>query len=226
SKIFITRGDKADAVLVFARVPGTVGRQGVTCFLVDKGTAGFRVTRSVQTIRPLHPAELLFDNCVVPDANRVGDIGRGFSLAQKHLMFGRITYAARPLGMAERSLRMSIDYSKQSVTFGQPISNRQAVQWMLADSDIEIRAARWLTWDAAFKAEKGEDVRHEAAIAKVYATEMIGRVVDRAIQIHGGLGLTKDLILERWYREARVMRIGEGPSEIQRFIIARNLLRG
>ncbi|MBI2864173.1 MAG: acyl-CoA dehydrogenase family protein [Chloroflexi bacterium] len=225
TKIFITGGDKADFVMIFARIPGTTGRNGVTCFLVDKGTPGFKVARLVEVIRPLYPSELVLEDCVVPDANRLGEVGRGFMLAQDFLTHGRITYAARPLGMASRSLKMAIDYSKQRTTFGRLLAERQAVQWMLVDSEIELRAARWLTWDAAFKAERGEDVRSEASIAKVYSTEMVGRVVDRAIQIHGGLGVSKDLILERWYREARVMRIGEGPSEIHRFIIARNLLR-
>jgi acyl-CoA dehydrogenase len=120
---------------------------------------------------------------------------------------------------------MAIDHAKQRSTFGELLSKRQAIQWMLADSEVELRAARWLTWEGAWKADRGEDFRTEASIAKLYSSEVLGRVVDRAVQIHGGSGVSKEFPIERWYREARIRRIGEGPSEVHRMVIARSILR-
>jgi acyl-CoA dehydrogenase len=121
---------------------------------------------------------------------------------------------------------MSIEYAKQRIVFGEPLSRKEAIQWMLADSEVEIRAARWLVWECAWKVDRGEDSRHEASIAKLYSSEMLARVIDRAVQIHGSYGVSKALPLERWYREARIRRLGEGPSEVHRMVIARNMLRG
>src|SRR5262249_34541469 len=138
----------------------------------------------------------------------------------------RFTYSAANIGVAVAALRMAGAYAKQRSTFGPLLSQRQAIQWMLAHSEVENCAARWLTLGRAWKVDRGGDPRHEASIAKLYSSEMLGRVVDRAVQIHGGYGVAKEVPLERWYREARVRRIGEGPSEVQRMVIARNLLRG
>jgi acyl-CoA dehydrogenase len=137
----------------------------------------------------------------------------------------RFPYAACNLGVAVAALRMAIAHAKQRSTFGVPLSQRQAVQWMLVDAEVEIRAARWLIWDGAWKADRGEDARVEASIAKLYSSEVLGRVIDAAVQVHGGYGVAKEFPLERWYREARVRRIGEGPSEVQRMVIARSLFR-
>ena len=135
----------------------------------------------------------------------------------------RIPYAAGCLGVAIRAQEMAIEYAKQRETFGAMLSTRQAIQWMVVDNEIDIRTARWAIMDAACKAASGAPFRTEAAIAKLLASEGGSRVVDRAMQIHGGYGVTKDLPLERWYREMRIRRIGEGPSEVQRIVIARDL---
>jgi acyl-CoA dehydrogenase len=127
--------------------------------------------------------------------------------------------------VAVAAQRMAVEYAKQRTVFGELLSRKQAIQWMLADSEVEIRAARWLIWEGAWKVDRGEDYRQEASIAKLYSSEVLGRVIDRAVQIHGAYGVSKELPLERWYREARVRRLGEGPSEVHRFVIARNLLR-
>jgi acyl-CoA dehydrogenase len=129
------------------------------------------------------------------------------------------------MSVSRSPLWMAIDYSKQRKTFGEMLSRRQAIQWMLADSEVEIRAARWLIWDGAWKSGRKEDARMEASVAKLYSSEVLGRVVDRAVQIHGGYGVSKEFPLERWYRESRIRRIGEGPSEVHRMVVARNLLR-
>jgi len=123
------------------------------------------------------------------------------------------------------ALKMAIAHAKRRSTFGELLARRQAIQWMIADSEVELRAARWLTWEGAWKADRGEDFRVEASIAKLYSSEVLGRVIDHAVQIHGGYGVSKELPLERWYREARIRRIGEGPSEVHRMVIARDLLR-
>ena len=137
----------------------------------------------------------------------------------------RFPYSACNVGIGVAALRMAIDHAKQRKTFGELLARRQAIQWMLADSEVELRAARWLIWDGAWKSDRKEDARMEASVAKLYSSEVLGRVVDRAVQIHGGYGVSKEFPLERWYREARIRRIGEGPSEVHRMVIARNLLR-
>jgi acyl-CoA dehydrogenase len=140
--------------------------------------------------------------------------------------FARWIVGARAVGAAERLLQMAIDYAKQRVTFGQPIAERQAIQWMIADSAVEIEAARWLVFHAAWMLDQGMDNRHYASMAKLFGANMGNRVVDRVLQIHGGMGYTKELPIERWYREARLWRIYDGTDEIQRLIISRNLLKG
>jgi len=137
----------------------------------------------------------------------------------------RFPYSACNLGVAVAAHRMAIEHAKQRSTFGAPLSTRQAIQWMLADAEVELRACRWLIWEGAWKADRGEDARVEASIAKLYSSEVLGRVIDAAVQIHGGYGVSKEFPLERWYREARVRRIGEGPSEVHRMVIARSLFR-
>ncbi len=224
TKTWISGGVEAEWGIVFARTDPTKGREGVSCFFVDKGTPGFEAN-FIPVIRPYYPSELVFKDCVVPQANLLGKEGDGLGMALWLLTKNRFPYSAANIGVAVAALRMATAYCKTRETFGRPLSTRQAVQWMLADSEVEVRAARWLTWEGAWKVDRGEDHRHEASIAKLYSSEVLGRVVDRAVQIHGGYGVAKELPLERWYREARVRRIGEGPSEVQRFVIARNMLR-
>ena len=224
SKLYISGADKADYGLVFARTGGP-GRDGVTCFIVETSWPGFHVRRVVHTLRSARYAtELSFEDLRVPHENILGELNKGFAIANDRLSRQRIPYAAGCVGVAIAAHRMAIEWSKHRSTFGELLATRQAVQWMLVDNEIDIRTARWLTLEAAQKADRREPYRTEAALAKIVATEAGGRVVDRAIQIHGGLGVTKDLPLERWYREMRIRRIGEGPTEVQRVIVARDLL--
>lgn len=224
-KVFITNGNEADFAMVFAITDSEKGPQGgVTCFLVDR-EMGWH-SEYIHTMGEWGPASLVFDNVRVPEENILGELGKGFELGMKWIGQGRWIIPARGLGAAERLLQMAIDYSHQRFTFGKPISERQAIQWMIADSAVEIEATRWLVLHAAWLAEEGRDNRHYSSIAKLYGTNMANRVVDRVLQIHGGMGYTKELPIERWYREMRVWRIFEGTDEIQRHIISRNLLKG
>ena len=224
-KIFISGADKADFGLVFARTDPDKGRGGVTCFIVDTDAPGFHVRRIVHTLRAARYAtELSFEDLRVPHGNVLGEVNRGFAIANDRLSRQRIPYAAGCIGVAIKAHELALEYVPQRETFGAPLSSRQAIQWMLVDNEIDIRQARWLTLEAAHRAERGDDFRKEAAMAKLVATEAGGRVVDRCIQMFGGYGVTKDFPFERWYREMRIRRIGEGPSEVQRHIIARDLL--
>ncbi|MGD9891713.1 MAG: acyl-CoA dehydrogenase family protein [Dehalococcoidia bacterium] len=226
SKIFNSGADTADFGLLFVRTDPTRGRQGITCFLVDTDTPGFVLRRHVLVLRAHYTTELSFDDMRIPHANILGEEGGGFAIANEYLSRQRIPYAAAGIGVAVAAHRMAVEHSRHRVTFGEPLASRQAIQWMLVDNEIDIRTSRWLCLAAADKAVREQPYRFEAAMAKVYGTEAAGRVVDRAIQVHGGYGVTKDLPLERWYRELRIRRIGEGPSEVQRIIMARDLTSG
>jgi acyl-CoA dehydrogenase len=225
AKCFVSLAGKADYAVVLTRLKGTTRRDGMTWFVVDRGTPGFRVVRQQEMLGGYDTYELAFEDCVVPAANLLGEPGQAWNTGQERLGQGRIQIGARALGVAERCLSLATSYAKRRWTFGHPLADRQGVQFMLADSAVEIHASRLMVVDAAWKAERGEDVRQEAAMVKLFASEMAGRVADRALQIHGAAGLTKDLPLERLYRDARPMRIYEGPSEVQCWVIARNLLR-
>ena len=224
-KLWISGADKADYGLVFARTDKNKGRNGVTCFIVDTDNPGFHVRRVVHTLRSAHYAtELQFEDMRIPHANILGEVNKGFAIASHRLTRQRIPYAAGCLGVAIKAQEMALEYVPQRETFGAPLSSRQAIQWMLVDNEIDIKQATWITLEAAAKADNGEGFRKEAAMAKLVATEAGGRVVDRCMQMFGGLGVAKDLPLERWFREMRIRRIGEGPSEVQRHVIARELL--
>ena len=224
-KIFISGADRADFGLVFARTDPVRGRNGVTCFIVDTDTPGFHVRRVVHTLRSARYAtELQFEDMRVPHANVLGAVNGGFAIANDRLSRQRIPYAAGCIGVAVKAHELALEYAPQRQTFGAPLSSRQAIQWMLVDNEIDIRQARWLTLEAAARAQRGDAFRKEAAMAKLVATEAGSRVVDRCMQIFGGYGVTKDFPFERWYREMRIRRIGEGPNEVQRHIIARDLL--
>ncbi len=225
SKLWISGADTADFGLLFVRTDASAGRNGITCFIVDTDTPGFEVRRIVHVLRSTHPpTELSFDNMRVPHENILGEEGGGFAIANDRLSRNRIPYTAECIGVAAASQRMAIAWSKERVTFGEPLASRQAIQWMLVDNEIDITTSRWLALAAASKADQEQPFRTEASMCKLVGTEAAGRVVDRAIQIHGGLGVSKDLPLERWYRELRIRRIGEGPSEVHRIIMARDLL--
>ena len=225
SKLWISGADRANFGLVFARTDSDKGRNGVTCFIVDTDTPGFHVRRVVHTLRSAHYAtELQFVDMRVPDENILGEVNKGFAIANDRLTRQRIPYAAGCIGVAIKAQEMALEYVPQRETFGAPLSTRQAIQWMLVDNEIDIKQSLWITVEAAAKAERGENFRKEAAMAKLVATEAGGRVVDRCMQMFGGLGVAKDLPFERWFREMRIRRIGEGPSEVQRHVIAREIL--
>ncbi len=224
-KIFISGADKADFGLVFARTDPDKGRNGVTCFIVDTDTPGFHVRRIVHTLRSAHYAtELQFEDMRVPHDNVLGEVNRGFAIANDRLTRQRIPYAAGCIGVAIKAHELALEYVPQRETFGAPLSTRQGIQWMLVDNEVDIKQATWVTLEAADKAARGEPFRKEAAMAKLVATEAGSRVVDRCMQMFGGYGVTKDFPFERWYREMRIRRIGEGPNEVQRHIIARDIL--
>ena len=225
SKIFISRADIGAWGVVFARTDRSRGRAGISAFIVERGTPGF-TARPIRTIRTAAvPCEVSLEDCRVPLDHLVGEEGSGLSLALGGLVRQRFPYAACNLGVAVAAHRMAVAHARQRSTFGVRLSDRQAIQWMLVDAEVEIRAARWLIWEGAWKADRGEDARVEASIAKLHSSEVLGRVIDATVQIHGGYGVSKEFPLERWYREARVRRIGEGPSEVQRMVIARSLFR-
>jgi acyl-CoA dehydrogenase len=224
TKLWISGADRADYGLLFARTGGP-GRAGVTAFIVETQWPGFNVRRIVHTLRSAkYATEIQLEDLRVPHANILGEEGGGFAIANDRLMRQRVPYAAECLGVAILAHEMAIEYSKIRETFGAPLSSRQGIQWMLVENEIDLRQARWLVMDGAAKADRGEPFRMESAIAKLVASEAAGRVVDRSMQIHGGLGVAKDLPLERWYRELRIRRVGEGPSEVQKHVIARDLL--
>ena len=227
TKQFISGADRADFGITFARTDRDKGRDGITCFIVDTDAPGFHVRRVIHTLRSARYAtEIQFEDLRVPSANVLGEVNKGFAIARDRVARQRIPYSAGCIGVATVAQEMAINYAKERSTFGAPLATRQAVQWMLVENEIDLRQARWITLDAAWKADHSDNFHAAAAMAKVVATEAAGRVVDRAMQIHGGMGVAKELPLERWYRELRIRRIGEGPNEIQRMIIARDLLRG
>jgi len=224
-KVFITNGLEADFAIVFAVTDKGKGHQGgVTAFLVDRAMGWS--SQAIQTMGAWRPAEISFDGVRVPHENVLGEVGKGFQLAMAWIGQGRIIIPARAIGQAQRLLEMALDYSRQRIAFGRPIAEYQAIQWMLADSAVEIEQVKWLVLNAAWKADQGGDARHEASIAKLAGAGMIWRVVDRVMQIHGGMGYTKEMPIERVMRDVRVYRIYEGTDEIQRRSIARNLLKG
>ena len=226
-KTFISGADKAHYGLIFARNDAALGRSGITCFIVDTDTPGFRVRRVIHTLRSSHYAtEIEMQNLRIPSANILGEVGGGFAIAADRVSRQRIPYAAGCIGLAIRAQEMAIEWARVRSTFGDVLASRQAIQWMIVDNEVDIRTARWFTLAAAHRASRGLPFRTEAAMAKLVATEGSARVVDRSMQIHGGYGMTKDLPLERWWRELRIRRIGEGPNEVQRLIIARDLLGG
>jgi acyl-CoA dehydrogenase len=221
-KMWATNGDHADYGIVYARTGGP-GRTGISAFIVDSGTPGMHVT-PVPVLRNHWTTEIVFEDCEIPAENLVGQEGQGFGLAQKWLVRGRLHYAAQAVGVAEEAVRIASAWAKDRETFGALLASRQGVQFPLADSRVEINAARWLMWDAAWQDERGEDARNASSIAKLYGTEMGFRVVDRAIQILGGMGVAKEGVLEHWFRDLRISRIVEGASEVHRYLIARDML--
>ena len=230
-KTFISAADKADIGFVVAvtdKAKGTHG--GISTFIVDCHQPGWKVVRPIQTMGGMmwRPFEVLLEDVHTPADHRIGEEGRGFAFASKFLSHGRIHMATSFVGLMRRSLDMSIDYAKKRVTFGEPLSNRQAVQWMLVDGAIGHHASQLMVYQAASAADDHPeaDNRKETSMCRVFASENGLKTIDNAIQIHGGLGYSKDLPLELMWRRARIFTIGEGPNEIQRYIIARQMFRG
>lgn len=227
TKRFITLAHRSDFATVLAVTDPEAQRgRTISCFLVDLASPGVRLLRPQPTMMGDAPWEIAFDEVRVPAANLVGEQGGGFALGQRFLTVGRVLgHGAHPLGVAQRALELAIDYAKTRVTFGQPLSERQAIQFMIADSAIEIHAARLMVHRCACRYDQGLDTRDESYMVKIACSEMVNRVVDRAIQIHGSIGLTTELPLERWFRQMRSIRITEGATEVMRWRLARNLIR-
>jgi acyl-CoA dehydrogenase len=224
-KTFITGGNEADFTMVFAITDPEKGANGgVTCFLVDR-EAGWK-SEYIDTMGEWGPASLIFQDVRVPETQILGEEGRGFELAMQWIGQGRYLLPARAIGSCERLITMAIEHANTRETFGQKIAERQAIQWMIADSGVELEALRWLVLNAAWQVDQGVDSRHAQSIAKLYGGQKANEIVDRVLQIHGGMGYTRELPVERWYRELRLLRIYEGTDEIQRRTIARNLLKG
>ncbi|WP_160051487.1 acyl-CoA dehydrogenase family protein [Nocardiopsis sp. FR26] len=224
-KTFITGGNEADFTMVFAVTDPEKGANGgVTCFLVDR-EAGW-TSEPIDTMGERRPAALVFQDVRVPHENILGEEGKGFALAMQWIGKGRYLLPARALGGCERLLDMAIEYSLTRETFGAPIAERQAIQWMIADSQTEIEALRLLVLHAAWQVSVGRDSRHAQSIAKLFGGVKANEIVDRVMQIHGGMGYTRELPIERFYRDVRLLRIFEGTDEIQRRTIARDLLKG
>lgn len=223
-KMWTSHVSHADWGVVYVRTGEQGQKSGITALVVDADTPGL-TKRPIGVLTSFSPYVLHFDNVRVPVRNRIGEEGGGFSLATGFLVNSRITYGAGPIGIAQEALRHAIEWARDRSTFGVRLADRQAVQWAIADSEIELRAARLLIYQAAWKADLGQDVKTDASIAKLYSTEAAFRVVDRCMQILGALGLSQELPLERWFRDLRVKRLGEGATDIQRMVVARELLR-
>jgi acyl-CoA dehydrogenase len=226
TKRFITGAHKAHFMQLMAATDRAKGSHGgISCFLVDMDTPGVKITARYETMMGDRPSEIVFDNVRVPASHRVGGEGEGFKLGQQWIGVGRIKHGARALGVAERCLEMATSYAKQRVTFGRPLADRQAIQFMLVDSYVELQAARLLVYQAASKLDNGEDPRVEAYMCKATADEMAFQVADRCMQIHGGIGLTTDLPIEKMWRQQRSYRITEGATEVMKMVIARHVLK-
>jgi acyl-CoA dehydrogenase len=226
TKRFITGAGEADiGQLMAVTDPAKGAHGGISCFMVDMKTPGLTLVTRYKTMMGEEPWHITFDDMKVPAENLVGKEGEGFKLAQKWLGIGRLKHGARALGVAERCIEMGARYSKQRITFGKPLSERQGITFKLADSYVELHAARLMVYQAAWKNDQKQDIRNEAYMAKLFADEMSFRVVDRVLQIHGGIGLTLDLPLAKWFVDQRSRMITEGASEVMRMVIAREVLK-
>jgi alkylation response protein AidB-like acyl-CoA dehydrogenase len=227
NKLFISIGDKAQIVVVFTTVDKSLRHRGITAFVMDKDTTGLIVGKDEEKLG-LHgfsSTELIFKDCFVPEANRLGEEGQGLKIALDALDASRITVGAEAVGISRAAFEAALKYAKEREQFGEPIANLQAIQWMLADMATQIDAARLLTYRAAYLHDHGLPFIKEAAMAKVFASEAAAFVTAKALQIHGGYGYTTDYPLERYFRDAKITEIYEGTSEIMRLTIARSLLR-
>jgi acyl-CoA dehydrogenase len=224
-KIWISRADHADFTIVMAVTNREKrARGGISAFLVDKGTPGFNVLRRIPMIGGAATYEIALEDCRVPGWKLLGTEGNGFAPMQLRLGTRRLEMAAWSIGMAQRALDMICAFAPTRVTFGQPLSERQAIQWWVADAATKIHAARLMTYDCAWKLDTGRDVRMEISMIKAFATEMAYEIVDHAMQAHGAMGMTKELPLQLMSTRLRTMRIYDGPTEVHKWVVARNLL--
>lgn len=227
TKCWITHGKSGDVAVVIARTGEPRSKDNATAFVVERGTPGFSGGKKENKLgmRASETAEMIFDNCRIPDANRLGEVGAGFKQSLKVLDGGRISIAALSLGIAKGAYEASVQYSKERHQFDQPIANFQGISFKLADMATEIMAAELLTLQACDLKIRGEQMTKEAAMAKYYASEVAVKVANDAVQIFGGYGYTKDFPVEKYYRDSKLCTIGEGTSEIQKLVISREVLR-
>ncbi|MFJ7854163.1 acyl-CoA dehydrogenase family protein [Peribacillus frigoritolerans] len=227
TKHFITNGPIADVYTVFALTDKDKGAKGgITAFLVERDFPGLTVGKKDKKmgLRGSYTSQVIFEDCIIPEENVIGEVGMGYISALKILGEGRVGLAARAVGSSGKLIELSARYAKERIQFGKPIADNQAIQWMLADMATETEAARALTMMAAQKIDEGKKVIKEASMAKLFASDVFNRVADKAVQIHGGMGYMAEYSVERFYRDARITKIYEGTNEIQRLIIARNVL--
>ncbi|MHC0446214.1 acyl-CoA dehydrogenase family protein [Flavobacterium sp. 3-218] len=227
AKNFITHAISGDVAVVVVRTGEKGDSKGMTAFVFEKGMKGFSSGKKENKLgmRASETAELVFDNCRVPDENRLGEVGEGFVQAMKILDGGRISIGALSLGIAKGAYEAALKYSKERHQFGQPISNFQGISFKLADMATEIEASELLLHKAAFLKQKHKPVTTSGAMAKMYASEACVKIANEAVQIHGGYGYTKDFPVEKFYRDSKLCTIGEGTTEIQKLVISRNLLK-
>jgi len=227
AKNFITHGISGDIAVVIARTGEKGDSHGMTAFVIEKGTSGFSSGKKENKLgmRASETAELIFNNCRIPDCQRLGEIGDGFIQSMKVLDGGRISIGALSLGIAKGAYEASLKYSKERVQFGKPISSFQGISFKLADMATEIEASELLLHKAAFLKNEGRKMTKISAMAKMYASEVCVKVANEAVQIHGGYGYTKDFPVEKFYRDAKLCTIGEGTTEIQKIVIAKNILK-
>jgi len=224
-KIWITRAQEADFTILMAVTDKQKGaRGGISAFLIDKGAPGFNVLRRIPMIGGQFTYEVVLENCRVPAANLLGVEGQGFAPMQVRLSTRRLQMASWAIGMAQRALDMMLEYAPQRVVFGEPLANRQAIQWWIADAYTRIKAATLMAYETAWKLDRSADVRTEISAVKAYATEMSYEVLDHAMQMYGAMGMTKELPLSLMQAQMRTMRIYDGPTEVHKWVVARNLL--
>ena len=224
-KIWISRAAKADWTIVMAVTDKVKGaRGGISAFIIDKGTAGFSIERRIPMLGGISTYEVLFENCRVPQSQLLGQEGNGFGPMQARLSSRRVQMAAWCIGRAQRALDMMCEYAPQRTTFGATLAERQTIQNWVADAATRIHACRLMTYDAAARIDRGEEARSQVSMIKVFATEMAWDVIDHAMQTFGAMGMTKEMPLQQMANETRLMRIYEGPSEVHRWVIARELL--
>ncbi|MBK9713828.1 MAG: acyl-CoA dehydrogenase family protein [Kouleothrix sp.] len=227
SKMWITNGSFADVLVVFATTDAELGPRGITAFIVEKDFPGFKVGKvePKMGLRASHTASLYFEDCRVPAANVLGQVGQGYGVALQTLDIGRSGLGASCLGIAKEAYDLALRYAVERQQFGRSIADFQAIQIKLADMAVKLYTMEQIVYDCAKKVDRGEPARLESSIVKLYCTDAASQIIDEAIQVHGGMGFSRELPLERMYRDVRVFRIYEGTNEIQRYVIASEILK-